>query len=296
MKDRYTAIWVSHSSISDYLKCPRLYYLRNVYRDPKTHHKMAIMQPALALGQIVHDTIEALSRLPAAERFNTSLLDIFHTKWKSVHGEAGGFLNNEEEQKYLSKGDQMIQKVMDLPGPLMNRAIKIRQDLPNYYVSEDENIILCGKIDWLEYIEASDSVHIIDFKTGKYDEDPDSLQLPIYYLLVTHCQSRLVSKASYWYLERDNEPKEVSLPDEKTSEERVLEIAKKIALARKLEHLKCKQGDGCRFCKPYEQVVQGQATLVGVNDFGQDIYVLPRIASQEELVSEVSDFPVDEPF
>ena len=72
-KDKYTAVWVSHSSMSDYLKCPRLYFLRNVYRDPKTNHKVALMQPPLALGQVVHDTIESLSRLPAEARFTNHL-------------------------------------------------------------------------------------------------------------------------------------------------------------------------------------------------------------------------------
>jgi len=45
-------------------------------------------------------------------------------------------------------------------------------------------------VDWLEYKEETDSVRIIDFKTGKFDEDPDSLQLPIYYLLATHTQTK----------------------------------------------------------------------------------------------------------
>ena len=34
--DKYTAVWVSHSSMGDFLKCPRAYFLHNVYKDPKT--------------------------------------------------------------------------------------------------------------------------------------------------------------------------------------------------------------------------------------------------------------------
>src|SRR3990167_11317573 len=63
IKDKFSAVWISHSSIGDYLKCPRAYYLKNVYRDPKTNHKITLMQPSLALGQIVHEVIESLSRL-----------------------------------------------------------------------------------------------------------------------------------------------------------------------------------------------------------------------------------------
>lgn len=274
-KDKYTATWVSHSSMSDYLKCPRLYYLRNMYRDKKNNHKVSLMQPPLALGQVVHDSIEALSRLPAEERFKESLLETFLKRWESVHGNMGGFKNDEDEEKFKKKGVAMIERVMKYPGPLKNKAIKIRQELPYYWLSEEENIILCGKIDWLEYIEETDSVNIIDFKTGKYDEDPDSLQLPIYYLIVTHCQTKAVTKASYWYLDRDSYPLDIELPNREDSEKRVMEQAKKVALARKLEHFPCKQKEGCRFCKPYETIVSGKAELVGTNDYGQDLYILP---------------------
>lgn len=273
-KDKFTAVWVSHSSIGDYLKCPRLYYLRNIYRDPKTNHKMSLMQPPLALGQVVHDTIDELSHLPAEERFNESLLLSFEKRWETVHGKLGGFKTEEEEEKIKAKGKKMIERVMKYPGPLKNKAIKIRQDLPYYWLSEDDNIILCGKIDWLEYLPETDSVHIIDFKTGKYDEDPDSLQLPIYYLLATHCQTKAVEKASYWYLDRDSEPMPVDLPDPETSIKRVMELAKKIALARKLEHLPCPKKEGCRFCRPFEMILQGKAELVGTNAYGQDLYVM----------------------
>lgn len=274
MKDKYSAVWVSHSSISDYLKCPRAYFLRNVYRDPKTNHKISLMQPALALGQTVHEVIELLSTLPVENRFKKPIIDRFADVWKTVSGELGGFQNAEEEKKYKTRGEAMIRQIAEHPGPLTKKAIKIRQELPYFWLSEDDNIILCGKIDWLEYVEESDSVRIIDFKTGKFDEGPDSLQLPIYYLLATNCQSKPVSAMSYWYLNRDPEPVAVDLPDKEASASRVLELAKRVALARKLERFVCKSSVGCASCRPLEAIVAGRGKLVGVNDFGQDVYVL----------------------
>lgn len=275
MKDKYTAVWVSHSSMSDYLKCPRAYYLRNVYRDPKTNHKISLMAPSLALGQIVHEVIESLSVLPVEERFKKSLLERFSQSWQKVSGERGGFGSHEEEEKFRKRGEAMIHRLKNNPGPLLKKTVKIRQELPYFWLSEDENIILCGKIDWLEYLEDSDSVRILDFKTGKFDEDSDSLQLPIYYLLASNCQSKQVSSLSYWYLNRDNEPVIEAVPDKGQSSQRVLELAKRIALARKLGRFVCKEKDGCRACRPLEAIVAGKAKLVGVNDFGQDVYVLP---------------------
>lgn len=276
IKDKFSAVWVSHSSIGDYLKCPRAYYLKNIYRDPKTNHKVMLMQPPLALGQVVHEVIESLSMLPVESRFTQSPLDAYEKKWETVTGNLGGFMDQAEESIYKARGAAMIERIINHPGPLKLKAIKIRQDLPYFWLSEEDNIILCGKIDWLEYDEQNDSVRILDFKTGKFDEDPDSLQLPIYLLLTKHCQTRPVTGAAYWYIDRDAEPVEVALPNEGTATARVMEAAKKIALARKLEHFKCPKKDGCRVCRPLEAIVSGQALFVGTGGYSQDIYILKR--------------------
>jgi len=276
IKDKFSAVWVSHSSIGDYLKCPRAYYLKNIYRDPKSNHKIMLMQPPLALGQAVHEVVESLSSLPAESRFSGSLLDRYEIAWKNVSGKLGGFSSSDEEAQIKARGASMITRIMNNPGPLKNKTIKFRQELPYFWLSEDDNIILCGKIDWIEYLDSTDSVHIIDFKTGKFDEDPDSLQLPIYVLLASKCQSRKVEKVSYWYLDRDDVPTEVPLVDLESAHARVLTIAKKVQLARKLEHFKCPQADGCRVCRPYEAIVSGRATFVAVGGYKQDIYIIER--------------------
>lgn len=282
MADKYTAVWVSHSSISDYLKCPRLYFLRNVYRDPKTGHKIQITSPALALGMSVHEVVESLSILPTDKRFSDPLLGKFDAVWKKVSGKKGGFLDTESEERYKKRGEAMIQRVINHPGPISRLAIKIKEDLPQFWLSEEDGIILCGKIDWLEYLPDSDSVHIIDFKTSKKEEDGNSLQLPIYHLLVHECQKRKVSKASYWYLDFSDELVEKSLPDLEDSRKKILEIAKEIKLMRQLERFKCKDGNGCQFCTPFEKVIRGEGELVGINDYNQDLYILGKGTSVAE--------------
>ena len=126
MKDKYSAVWVSHSSISDYLKCPRAYYLRNVYRDPKTNRKISVMEPPLALGQAVHEAIESLSALPKEERFTIPLLERFEKAWANVTGLKGGFTDPQQEKKSKERATAMIERVTKHPGPLMKKAIKIR--------------------------------------------------------------------------------------------------------------------------------------------------------------------------
>src|SRR3990167_8283775 len=185
-KDKFSAVWVSHSSISDWLACPRAYYLKNVYRDPKSRHKLTLMSPPLALGQIVHEVIEGLSTMAVARRFSEPLTLKFDRVWPKV----ARFFDENEAAKYKERGRQMLKNLMDHPGPLTNLAVKIKMDLPYFWLSETDEIILCGRIDWLEYLSKEDAVHIIDFKTGKNEESQDSLQLKIYYLLASHTQER----------------------------------------------------------------------------------------------------------
>jgi len=222
--------------------------------------------------------------LPGAERFKESLIAKFERNWQSVTGKRGGFFDEKIEAEYKERGRVMLQKVMDNPGPLNGLAVKIKEDLPHYWLSEEEGIILCGKIDWLEYLKETDSVNIIDFKTSKSQENDSSLQLPIYHLLVHNCQHRSVSKASYWYLGLD-EIVEKPLPDLETAHEQILKIAKEMKLARQLERFKCPHGEaGCFACRPFEKIIRGEAEFVGENDYHQDIYVMER--SKTELSKE----------
>ena len=273
VRDKYKAVWVSYSSISDYLACPRAYFLNNIYRNPKTRHKVTLMSPPLALGQIVHTVIESLSQLPVKRRFNNSLLSQFDKEWLKIGGKKGGFKDESEEEEYKHRGRKMLEYIEQNPGPLKNLAVKIRQDLPYYWLSEKENIILCGKIDWLEYLPKTDSVHIIDFKTGNKYETGNSLQLPIYHLLVHNCQGRKVDKASYWYISKNKNLKEQTLPDLAESHKKVFAVAEDIKLARQQNNFEC-PNNGCFKCNPYEAILNGKAELVGEDEYRQDVFVI----------------------
>jgi len=275
MFDEYNATWVSHSSISEFLKCPRAYYLKYVYKNPKTGHKMTVITPPLALGQAVHEVLESLAILPVEERLKISLVKKLDPVWLKITGKKGGFKNFEEEGEYRGRAVQMLINLQENPGPILEKAIKIKSkmNLPHYWLNAEEGIILSGKIDWLQYVEKDDSVRIIDFKTGKNEEKEDSLQLPIYILIATNKQSKDISGASYWYLDRDDGIVDKKLPDIKESYDKVYKVAKRIQLARKINHFKCPKG-GCYACRPYERILKGEGEFVGVSDTRQDIYIL----------------------
>lgn len=291
MPDKFAATWVSHTSLTSFLQCPRSYYLKHVYKNPSTGRRMQIMTPSLALGSAVHDVLESLSTIPTEERFKISLIERYQKTWEKFSGKNGGFLSGESELSHKAQGEEMLRMVMEHPGPLAKLAIKIKATIPNYWLSEEQEIILCGKIDWLQYIPAQDAVSIIDFKTSKSKEAPTSLQLPIYHLLVHNTQHRKVESASYWYLRFGADLDEQQLPDLDDAHEKVLAEAKKVRLARKLGHFTCPKGeDGCYACQPFERILKGGGELVGVNEIGVDVYVLSDsktatpIEQQSELI------------
>lgn len=277
--DPYKAVWVSHSSMGDFIKCPRAYFLHNVYKDPKTKRKINIVNPALALGVAVHEIVEGLANHKAETRFNKSIFENFENTWKKVSGKWGGFTSVEQEEDFKERAKAMLKRVEDNPGPLIEKTVKIKENEsgmpPNFHLSEEDNIILCGKIDWLIYKPEDDSVHILDFKTGKNEESGESLQLPIYQLLLKNLQKRKVTGASYWYLDRDDKPIDVSLPSVEESFERVYKIAKQVKEAREKSEFLCPNGSpGCFFCKPFEKIIKGEAEYVGVGEMRQDLYMV----------------------
>jgi CRISPR/Cas system-associated exonuclease Cas4 (RecB family) len=227
----------------------------------------------------VHETLEGLAKYKAEDRFKKSLLDAFEENWKKVSGKIGGFKTTEEEAETKERARQMIERVIKNPGPLLKKTIKLKNEesktLPNFFLSEEDNIILCGKIDWLEYIEEDDSVRVIDFKTGKNEEGQDSLQLPIYVLLLNALQKRKITGAAYWYLDREDVPSIVALPKAESAREKVLSIAKKIKEAREIGRFECPKGvPGCFSCRPYEKILKGEAEFVGIGGYNQELYLI----------------------
>lgn len=284
MPDKYTAVWTSHSSISEFLRCPQAYFLQHIFRNPKTGHKIKITKPAMSLGMAVHEVLESISNIPKETRFNESLITKFEKTWDKVSGKKGGFLDEQSEFRYKARGQEMLRLVMSSPGPISGAAVKIKEDLPHFWLSEEEGIILCGKIDWLEYLPETDSVHIIDFKTGKNEENANSLQLPIYHLLVHNCQKRQVTKASYWYLETTNNLTEKILPNLVESREKILNIARQMKIARQLNRFRCPEGGSCGHCRPLLAVKNGEGELVGTDEYGADVFILPQADDKESVI------------
>jgi RecB family exonuclease len=272
----FGSVWLSHSSISDFEKCPRLYFLRNIYKKPPENKKIQVVNPYLTLGITVHDTLESIRYLPKNLRFEKPLTDIYEELWTSMceqnglpAGKRGGFDSAAREKEFKDRGMAMVKMVQDHPGPVANLSTIIKSKgemVASMWLSEIDGLVLCGNVDWVEVLPDG-TLHIIDFKTGKNEEDSGSLQLQIYLLLAAAGNRRPVTKTSYWYLEKESSPREVPIPDLSGVMDVLIAKGRKIKQARLNQNnggLACPEG-GCRYCRDYEKVFRGEAENVGID-------------------------------
>ena len=200
------AVFISPSSLSDFDKCPKLYYYRYVYKTPDTGLKIQIINPALALGQAVHDTIERFIALEPLLRTKTALEEFFASVWQGLSGEKGGLSSENEEKTYRDRGVAMLENFFANQHFLTSQKAK----LPDFLKADlGEDLILTGKLDWIEKV--GDGYHLVDFKTGKNEEKDGSIQLPIYVILAGKILQTTDIKASYWYLDQGSELRDFDL-------------------------------------------------------------------------------------
>ena len=295
MSDKYKAVWLSHSSVNDFLQCQRLYYLKHVYKN-QNKRKISIANPYATLGVIVHLVLENLVHYKSEERVKQNLLQQFQTEWERLKYMAG-FTEESEEKNFKERGESMMKNVMQDFQLLKNKTIQQKDFysgdfIPNIFLSEEENIILCGPVDWIEYDEKAKGLILVDFKTGRNLEREDSRQLPIYKILVESLQNKWkVLGGKYWYLEK-NEIQKKKLDSDLIEQikKELLEIGIQIRQKRFIfidnvgwEHLRTKEVEenfSCNSdlklceCHKYEKIINGQAKHIGQDLYGQDLYVV----------------------
>jgi isopentenyl phosphate kinase len=252
-------LWISHSAISSYEKCPHLYYLEYEYRNPATNNRIQIVNPYLALGSAVHETIEELLDVPIKKRIKVSLEERFSEIFEKYRGFNGGFISKKKEEDFFSRGLKMVKQVQDsnfLSLPSTNTI----SNFPSMNLI-GQNVKLVGSIDWVLLLP-NKKAHIVDFKTGNSKESNGSLQLPIYTLLAKENLKEEVEKVSYWYLQNDLDPVEQEIKDTRESLEILKEKAQTIKKAIDDNFFPCNYGKKCFACRDYEKIFSGDAELV----------------------------------
>lgn len=250
-------IYISYTGLTDFLKCPRSYYLKNLYKDSRQGFKLQIISPHLTLGSTVHDALKWYLEKPTPPS-RKATIDQFRNYWRKYRLKRGGFTSIEEEASFGIRGMKMVNNFLDNAKNLEKSAPFIT--FPKYNLVE--NIIMIGNFDFVgECIDGT--LHIVDFKTGAKDQE-GALQLYIYAILAEICFGKKVSKASFWYLDREDGPRNIVLDpiDGKLEwlKEKALELKAAIA---KGTWVCVKEDQGfCRDCRDYQALVDGKGEFL----------------------------------
>lgn len=252
------AIWISHSAIDEFYRCPKSYFYRYLYTD-KSGSRITVAEPSLTLGILVDEVIKYYFR----KKSQVSLDDLnwyLDFKWKLKSGKAGGFATAEQELIFREKAKKFIKTFYD-----NIKKLNINPEVPEFLqmrLFEEGDVRLCGSPDLYDHLPDG-TVHVIDFKTSEREATDISLQLPIYKLLVENNLGKKVSKISYWYLNLQTEPKEV-VYEEKDFLADIKFKTQAILKARDDKDFKCLKGpDGCFKCRDYDLIDQGLGEIVG---------------------------------
>jgi len=178
-------------SLNMFQQCPRQYkfqyidHLGDIYRKSR---------PYFTMGDHVHATLkDFLSVTPVSERNMAKLEDLLREKWRRYRK---GFNDRTDEKKWGEKALKQLRwfaRTQDISViPFM---------IEDYHSAAlTDTILLKGKIDRVDK-EADDSLHIIDYKTGKMPAEINQIQLHIYALILSKKQDLPLKKASYFYLD-----------------------------------------------------------------------------------------------
>lgn len=270
------AIYLSYTSLSDFLKCPRSYYLKNIYRDPKTGFRIQIASPYLSLGSTVHDSVKWYLEM-RGQVTKKQLEDKFRNLWLKYRGKRGGFESREQEAEFGKRGLKMLDNFFTNAQILEKITHKV--DFPKLNLFED--VILMGNFDFVGEKEDG-TLHVLDFKTGAKDEK-DPLQLYIYAILAEANLSKPVSSASFWYLDREDKPKEIVLDPLEPKLEWVKSKAKELKEVIGKGEWVCIKNDAlngasCRDCKDYQAIVDGKGEFQFTDfRYKKDVYYLQKL-------------------
>ncbi len=175
--------------------CPQQYkftyidHLDKEYKTPK---------PYLTMGAHVHNALhDFYDQLEVEDRSYENLEMILRRRWKENRV---GFADRDDEAKWGVQALSMLRLFTHRMDTSVTPVM-----LEDYYdVEVTPELKILGRIDRADELEDG-TLHVIDYKTGKYDpKDVNDLQLILYALIVSANQKKPVTKASYLYLKTWN--------------------------------------------------------------------------------------------
>ncbi|MDP3970469.1 MAG: PD-(D/E)XK nuclease family protein [bacterium] len=180
----------SSFKLTMYENCPLQYkftyvdHIADQYKKPK---------PYLTMGAHVHNALKDFyEQVDPIERDWEVLESMLRKRWTENRK---GFISREDEKNWGTKALQMLKQYV-----YKNDVTKDPVMLEDYYdVDLTEDVKVIGRIDRVDKDE--EGLHVIDYKTGAYNEDDISdIQLILYAMIVQANRKEPVYRASFLYL------------------------------------------------------------------------------------------------
>lgn len=282
----------SPSKISCFYKCPKQYHFS--YVDP-VYSKMKNqlnkypenIWPFNTIGRAIHNAITLFYHLPKDQRTEENLKEQLKMTWTSEAmwnkkpplEKWGGFESLQEEREYYKESVLMLKNFLKiaevspdfkyLPTDNFKKSI---DDYINLITPISKDYDISGKFDLI--VNEGNSLHIIDFKTGKNEEGADDFQLRFYKLLAEEKFSKPVGKTSFYFL-RSGSIKE-SRSKKEDSEKIKKEILEKINEIKSTKDFVPLPSGLCKFCLyktfcPKKQEVSQRIKNIRKEDYPNDL-------------------------
>lgn len=240
---------LSPYSIGIYEQCPRRY--KHQYVDGLTQ-KYRKPWPWLTMGSHVHTALTRFLRdIPVEERTVETIESLLRNSWRRNRE---GFTDAEQEREY---GERALAQVRWFASTQKTDVEPLM--LERFHEAPvSENVVLMGRIDRIDR-HKDGGLHVIDYKTGKVPENPDTFQLLQYAVILARTLPYPVTQASYLYLE-DGEWRTFSIDpvDVQKTRGAVLAIAKRIE--RETEYREV-VGTLCKYCDFLEICEAGRQSI-----------------------------------
>lgn len=189
---------ISPSKINNYLQCPFKYKCEI---DTDLRKKFKKDTAPLTFGNLIHGCLNDLyKRTEKNERDLNRLRELFEAKFKSnLEKHKKIFKTRENIIKYVELAKEMFKHFAE--SEFFNKEPLVTEDFPKYSLKDDLEI--SGKFDRVD-IEG-DQLTLVDYKTGKINEDEDNkFQLNFYELLLSKIYTKYQLKEKILYYLKDN--------------------------------------------------------------------------------------------
>ncbi len=227
---------LSPYSLGIYEQCPRRYKYHYVDRLARQYKRP---QPWLTMGSHVHTTLTRFLRdIPVEKRTVATIESLLRRNWRTNRE---GFVDTEQEREYGVRALAQLRWFAST----QETGIKPFMLERFHEAPVGENVVLMGKIDRIDR-QDDGNLHVIDYKTGKVPENPDTFQLLQYAVILAKTLAYPVTRASYLYLE-DREWRTFSIDpvDVQKTRGTVLAIARRIEQDAEYREL---VGSLCKYC------------------------------------------------